>query len=149
MGARPIDTVIVTSCIYEIHHSNSLPLSSAFWINISSHSWEFFDQPFPSRQQSTGPSRISDLGSQKGCDTPLSPSHAGDKGAYTHVTFFKKKVNQKTVGLRLVDTVVLPRPSAIEEGKAAVSAPSKRPFCLLTKGSTKNNTSNALQKEVE
>lgn len=69
--------------------------------------------------------------SQKGHDTLLSHSHAGDKGDST----------RENVGQRPVDAAVLPRPSVTiplsgmcnrhmpickEEGKAAVSVPSKQ-----------------------
>ena len=80
-----------------------------------------------------------DLGSQKGHDTPLSPSHAGDKGDSNH-------------GHRPVDMAVLPRPSSPrkgkEEGKAAVSVPSNQPFWLLPKSLTKNYYANVFAKEV-
>ncbi len=74
-GDSCIAAVTVTSCT----SVNSRSLSALF---SSPPSAAFLDQPFshPSRQQPTGPSRNSDLG--KGCDTPLSPSHARDKGYY-------------------------------------------------------------------
>ena len=119
MGDSCIDTVIITSCTSAVCSSLSALFSSP-------HPAEFLDQPFPRRLETTGPVVQALLGSQKGCDTPLSPSHAGDKG-YAHDSkriAVSLEVNQKTLGHRHVDIVVLPRPSAIEEGKAAVSAPS-------------------------
>jgi hypothetical protein len=77
----------IHSGISSLYSSRSLPY------------WQVFDRPFAKRS----------------CDTPLSPSHAGDKGSIF-----------KAAGLRPVDMVVLPRPSTMEEGKAAVSVPSKR-----------------------
>ena len=108
MKVGPIATVIFTSCtskLFSLFFSFSSPQSAAAFTNIAEKSGEV-------------------------SDTPLSPSHAGDKGAFTY-----------TVGLRLVDIVVLPRPSVMEEGKAAVSAPSKRPFYSLRR--TKTHSSDA------
>ena len=109
--------------------SFSLPPSSAFWIDHQvavatgpnrMHLDLGFDQPF---WEQSSVFRLSVFRltafSKRGHDTPLSPSHAGDKGYFAHPV---------VVGLRPVDMVVLPRPSTMEEGKASMSVPSKHFF---------------------
>ncbi|MBI2580284.1 hypothetical protein HYV85_00570 [Candidatus Woesearchaeota archaeon] len=152
------DNLVITCGSHEaafVPVSFSLPPSAEFWIGLFVRGQSFWIGPFmrgqsfldqpPSRlQDDWAQSAQADLGfSQKGCDTPLFPSHAGDKGdLFTRQLASKNtsraeldcaqslksdlRLNQKSNhGQRPVDVVCVTAALCKEEGKAAASVPSK------------------------